>query len=77
MSDLQGMCGDPYEEKVHIIKNVGEEFITWAEKGWCLDLAFSDFETSKGSGEACPYGYIREIFIKKINELAEQYKKQK
>ena len=50
------------------IDNVGETFVEWAEKYWRFEESFTREESE---GESCPYSYIRETFISKINELTE------
>jgi hypothetical protein len=47
--------------------SVGEEFIGWAEKFWALERCYSDIAEEKR--ESCPYPAIREIFVKKINDI--------
>jgi len=50
-------------------QNVGEEFIVWAEKYWHIDKVITKGLNDE-HGETCPYSYIRNIFIEKINELS-------
>ena len=52
------------------VENVGEAFMDWAEKGWAfekiLTLGMNNLDVNS---EACPYKYLREHFVNKINEL--------
>jgi hypothetical protein len=50
------------------IENVGEEFFTWAEKYWALESTIT-FGLRNDDGESCSYAYLRQVFVKKINEL--------
>jgi hypothetical protein len=54
------------------VENVGEEFIKWSEQYWRLNVLISKgIESESANGESCSYSYIRGVFIKKINELAD------
>ena len=61
-------CREP--ENTPPIENVGEEFIKWAEKYWALQTLLS--KEPGENEESCPYNTMREIFVKKINELVEE-----
>lgn len=47
--------------------SVGEEFVEWAEKHHSLKEKY-DVAPSPNS-EACPYEYIKDTFVRKINEV--------
>lgn len=47
--------------------SVGEEFITWAENYYSLNKKYGA-ENAIVNSESCPYEYIRDTFIKKIND---------
>ena len=52
---------------------VGEEFVNWSEKFWCLKEKYdSSLNDDFGNEESCPYNYMRDIFINKINELIKE-----
>jgi hypothetical protein len=72
MSEPQDILesGESIPEKTPPIENVGEEFIKWAEKCWALDTLLSR-EVGENM-ESCPYTYIRQVFVNKINELVEE-----
>jgi hypothetical protein len=53
-------------------KTVGEEFIEWAEKYWLLDKLVKIEDPDKFAGEICDYKYMRDIFIKKINDIIKE-----
>lgn len=63
MGDLINAKDFPSEIKL----SVGEEFIIWAEKSWNLKGTYE--KPTKKYEESAPYGYIRPVFIEKINEL--------
>lgn len=71
-SKLSDKVGEPIIQKEHIVHNVGEEFMSWAEKSWALETIITAGlkNIENGGGESCPYKFIRDIFIGKINELA-------
>jgi hypothetical protein len=46
---------------------VGEEFVEWAEQGWGLKRKYASPE-AEGS-ESCPYSYVKETFINKIDTI--------
>ena len=52
------------------IENVGEEFMKWAEKCWAIDTLLSKEDGE--NMESCPYTYMRQVFVNKINELVEE-----
>lgn len=58
------------------VKNVGEAFMSWAEKGWALEKIITKglIAVNEG-GESCPYKYLREVFVSKINELSKNQNK--
>jgi len=63
--------GDSNEPKeTPKVENVGEEFITWAEKYWGFEKTVKT-GLENNEGESCSYEYLRGVFVKKINELAE------
>ena len=49
--------------------NIGEDFMSWAENCWALEKIITKGLTNENE-EACPYSYLRNIFVKKINELS-------
>jgi hypothetical protein len=63
---------EPNTQKELVIHNVGETFINWAEKSWALETLITAGLKSieNGGGESCPYEYLRDIFVSKINELS-------
>lgn len=65
---------EPTIQKELVIHNVGETFISWAEKSWALETIISAGLKSieNGGGESCPYKLIRDIFVTKINELSKK-----
>lgn len=46
---------------------IGEEFIKWSEQNWQLKENY-DKPEEEGS-ESCPYDYVKNIFIQKIDEI--------
>lgn len=48
---------------------VGEEFMLWAEQYWGIKGQLG--KTSEG-WEAAPYDYVREVFVKKIDEIIKE-----
>ena len=46
---------------------VGEEFVNWAEQYWNLKQNY-DIPEKEGS-ESCPYSYVKETFINKIDTI--------
>jgi hypothetical protein len=46
---------------------IGEEFINWSEQNWQLKEQY-DKPEEEGS-ESCPYDYVKNIFIQKIDEI--------
>jgi hypothetical protein len=68
ISDVRLSDGEISKQKV---ENVGEEFMKWAEQYWALEKIITNgFGDGKNGAESCPYSYIREIFVNKINELS-------
>jgi hypothetical protein len=60
---------------IHLdIGNVGETFMNWAEKEWALKtlIAAGLKNIENEGGESCPYKYLRDIFIDKINEFSKK-----
>lgn len=47
--------------------SVGQEFVNWAEQYWRLKEHYTVPE-EEGS-ESCPYDYVKNIFIHKIDEI--------
>lgn len=47
--------------------SVGEEFVEWAEQGWGLKSKYDILEEE--CSESCPYSYVKETFINKINTI--------
>lgn len=66
------ICNISGEESQNLpkVENVGEEFITWAEKYWGFETAMTKGLSNDEGGESCPYTYLRQVFVKKINELS-------
>ena len=66
-----GAC-EPVVQKELVIHNVGETFMNQAEKGWALEkiitAGLKNIENE--GGESCPYKYLRDIFVGRINELS-------
>jgi len=62
---LSKISGEPIEEPKKL--SVGEEFIEWAEQYWGLKRKY-DMPAEEGS-ESCPYSYVKETFINKINSI--------
>jgi hypothetical protein len=51
---------------------VGEEFVDWADKYWSLhDKYHKEVTPNNPIAESCPYDYIRDTFIKKINDIVQ------
>jgi len=50
---------------------VGEEFTAWAEQYWRLKERYEETTKDPGEkgGEACPYSYVKAVFIEKIDAL--------
>jgi len=65
---------EPVIQKELVIHNVGETFMNWAEKNWALETLITAGLNSNAGGESCPYKLIRDIFVRKINELTEKKK---
>ena len=61
-----GSLGEPPTEPEKKL-TVGEEFIEWAEEYWGLKSNY-DKPAVEGS-ESCPYRYVKDIFINKIDEI--------
>ena len=62
---------EDYKETTPIkIENVGEEFMLWAEKCWGLDKLIKQGLDDYSMDEACPYTYMRKVFVDKINQLS-------
>lgn len=59
------------EYKTPKVENVGETFMTWAEKSWALKeiITIGMRYDEDDNCESCPYSVVREIFVNKINEL--------
>ena len=60
-----GGLGAPTEPEVKL--TVGQEFVNWAEQYWGLKINY-DKPADEGS-ESCPYSYVKETFINKINSI--------
>ena len=60
-----GKIVQPTESEVKL--TVGQEFVNWAEQYWRLKEHYVEIE-EKGS-ESCPYDYVKNIFIHKIDEI--------
>lgn len=52
------------------IKSIGEEFVEWAKKGWCLDGAYACFQNYHS--EDCPFEIVEPYFVSKINSLIKE-----
>lgn len=50
------------------VMSVGDEFVAWAETYWRLEDKYIEVKDTP-TGEAAKYQAIREIFIKKINDI--------
>lgn len=50
---------------------VGDEFIDWAEKYYKLKELYEqeDLKSKENNNESCPYEFVKNTFIYKINEL--------
>ena len=48
-------------------KSVGEEFIEWAEKYWALKQKYE--QVININDESVPFDYIKDTFIKKIDDI--------
>ena len=69
-SEICNISGEE-PQKSPKIENVGEEFITWAEKYWGFEKTITKgLVNDDAFGESCPYTYLRQVFVKKINELS-------
>jgi len=64
--------GSEQEFKSPNVDDVGETFISWAEKYWGMEKAFTKPE--KEGEESAPWSAIRPIFVREINELVENHK---
>ena len=56
-------------EKNKFESSVGAEFVNWAEQYWGLK---KKYDVSTETGEDCPFDYVRETFIHKINDLVKE-----
>jgi hypothetical protein len=57
------------------VENVGEEFIAWAEKYWNIKQAYDLLHKNEDSNhESAPWNPVREIFVRKINQLVAESK---
>ena len=63
---------EPTIENELVIHNVGETFMSWAEKSWALETLITTGLNANAGGESCPYKLIRNIFVTKINELSKK-----
>jgi hypothetical protein len=64
-------CKPEEPQETPKVENVGEAFISWAEQNWGLKkLITAGLNASNGGSETCPYEYVREIFVNKINKLS-------
>ncbi len=62
--------GPESEYKTPKVENVGEAFMDWAENNWGLEkIIIVGMRNNDDNCESCPYKYLRETFINKINEL--------
>jgi len=61
-------------QEIPKVENVGEEFMTWAERGWALEKIITNGLNHNEGGESCPYDYLRRVFVEKINELSKNQK---
>lgn len=64
-------------ENIHNVEikepvSVGREFIEWAEQYWNLDKMAKIENLDTFDGEVCDYGYMRNIFIQKIDAIIKQ-----
>ncbi len=55
----------PTEPEIKL--SVGQEFVNWAEQYWRLKEHYTD--TTEEGAESCPYNYLKDIFIHKIDEI--------
>jgi len=58
-------CPNEEPEKL----TVGKEFTAWAERYWGLKRKY---EVAEQGGESCPYDFVREAFVNKINEIVKE-----
>jgi len=56
---------EPTEPEIKL--TVGQEFVNWAEHHWGLKNHYTI--TEEEGSESCPYDYIKNIFIHKIDEI--------
>jgi len=62
------ICGEISESPKKL--TVGEEFVEWAEQYWRLKQNYDSPETE--DSESCPYSYVKETFINKINTIIKE-----
>ncbi len=53
-------------------KTVGREFIEWAEQYWNIDKLINPENPDSFNGETCNYGYMRGVFIQKIDAIIKE-----
>lgn len=70
---MASKISDATPQETPKVENVGEAFISWAEKYWGFEKRFTMVETDPNA-ESCPYKHIRDIFIREINELSKNQK---
>ena len=65
-------CKPEEPQETPKVENVGEAFISWAENGWAFEKIITSGlkNIENEGGESCPYKYLREVFVDKINELS-------
>lgn len=57
------------------VEDVGKTFVEWAEKYWGIETAYKLLDEANGPNmESAPWSYVRELFIKEINELVKNKK---
>jgi hypothetical protein len=61
------ICKEPKEPKY----TFGEEFVLWAEKYHQIENAYISLKINE-IDENCPYSYIRQLFISKINDMLKE-----
>jgi len=71
---MASKISDATPEEAPKVENVGEEFMTWAERGWALEKIITNGLNHNEGGESCPYDYLRRVFVEKINELSKNQK---
>lgn len=73
MADLLSEQDGPYIPPQ--VEDVGKAFIEWAEKYWDIEKAYTLLDQSRSpNSESAPWNYLRDTFIRQINELAKNKK---